>query len=153
MKVKEFMITDVITIKKDKTVRALLELLVTHKIGGVPVVDDDNRLIGVISDGDVIRYIQPKSQTVFDAFSLILVSEKEDLKHKLQHTVNDSVEKMMRYKGIFTVHPEDSIDEAISIFSKQHLKKIPVIDNGNKVVGVISRGDVIRYISTKLISD
>ncbi|MGY0691681.1 CBS domain-containing protein [Virgibacillus sp. FSP13] len=151
MKVNEFMITDVVTITKDKTIKQLLEILVKNKIGGVPVVDEQNKLLGMISDGDVIRYLQPKARTIYDMFSLVLVSEREDLSYKLGYAVDHEVEKMMRHKETHTVHPDDELDVALSILSKYRFKKIPVVDNNNKVVGVISRGDVIRYISTKLI--
>ncbi|WP_229683154.1 CBS domain-containing protein [Virgibacillus oceani] len=153
MKVKEFMITDVVTVTKETSIKRLLEILVTNKIGGVPVVDAENKLQGMITDGDVIRYLQPKGRTVYDMFTLILVSEKEDLQHKLEYAIDHHVDKIMRKKEIFTVNPNDDLEAATSIFSKYRFKKIPVVDDSNKVSGVISRGDVIRYISTKLISD
>ncbi|WP_099158216.1 CBS domain-containing protein [Virgibacillus ndiopensis] len=153
MKVDEFMITDVVTVTKDMSIKQLLEILVNNKIGGVPVVDDTNKLLGMITDGDVIRYLQPKDRTVYDMFTLILVSEKEDLRHKLKYAIDHRVEKIMRNKEIHSVHPNDDLEIATSIFSKHRFKKIPVVDDNMKVVGVISRGDVIRFISTKLISD
>lgn len=153
MKVKDFMITDIISTTKDKKIKQLLETLVTHEIGGVPVVDDENRLIGMISDGDVIRYLQPKGRTVYDMFSLVLVSEKEDLSHKIEYSINHNVDKIMKKGDTLTVHPEDNLEAALSIFSKYHFKKIPVLDEESKVVGVISRGDIIRFISTKIISN
>jgi len=151
MKISDFMITDVISVTEDTPIKELLETLVTHNIGGVPVVSVDNTLLGIISDGDVIRYLQPKGRTVYDMFTVVLVSEKEDLTHKLAYTMKHKVKKMMRKKEVYTVSPDDDFEEALRIFSKYHFKKIPVVNN-NKVVGVVSRGDVIRFISTKLIS-
>lgn len=150
MEIKDFMIADVITTSKSMSIKELLELLVRHKIGGVPVVDTDNNLQGMISDGDVIRYLQPKGRTVYDMFALVLVSEKEDLMQKLDYAIDHKVEKVMSNKNIFTVHPDDAFEIALEIFSKHHLKKIPVVNDDHKVVGVVSRGDVIRYISTTL---
>ncbi|WP_430785709.1 CBS domain-containing protein [Virgibacillus flavescens] len=152
MNIKDFMISDVITATESMTIKELLALLVSHKIGGVPVVDENNDLQGMISDGDVIRYLQPRGRTVYDMFALVLVSEKEDLLHKLDYAVDHKVENVMSGKDILTVHPEDKLENAIAIFSKHRLKKIPVVNDENKLVGVVSRGDVIRYISTTLIS-
>lgn len=152
MKIRDFMITDVISVTEDTPIKELLEKLVTHNIGGVPVVTADNTLLGIISDGDVIRYLQPKGRTVYDMFTVVLVSEKEDLTHKLAYTMEHMVKKMMRKREIFTVSPDDNFEEALGIFSKYHFKKIPVVNQNNTVVGVVSRGDVIRFISTQLIS-
>ena len=153
MKIKDFMIEDVISVTKDTTVKSLLQTLVEHKIGGVPVVDSENKLHGMISDGDVIRYLQPKGRTVYDMISLVLVSEKEQLPQKLEYTIERPVEEIMRKKNIHTVHPEDHIESAITILSRYHFKKIPVITNDHKVVGVISRGDLLNYITTRLIAN
>ncbi|MEN1969986.1 CBS domain-containing protein [Lentibacillus sp. N15] len=152
MKVNEFMITDVITVTQDKSIKELLELLVENKIGGVPVVDETGLLKGMVTDGDVIRYLNPKARTVYDMFALVIVTEKEDLQHKLGYAIDHVVRDMMKQrKELYYVHPNDDLDRAISILSKHRFKKIPVIDEDQKVVGVISRGDVIRYISTKLL--
>lgn len=150
MEIKDFMIADVITASKNMPIKELLELLVSHRIGGVPVVDTEKNLHGMVSDGDVIRYLQPKGRTVYDMFALVLVSEKEDLMQKLDYAIDHKVEKVMSNKEVFTVHPDDNFESALEIFSKHHFKKIPVINDDHKVVGVVSRGDVIRYISTTL---
>ncbi|MFZ3577746.1 CBS domain-containing protein [Virgibacillus sp. DJP39] len=152
MDIKDFMIADVISATKKMSIKNLLELLVKNRVGGVPVVDENNQLQGMISDGDVIRYLQPKGRTVYDMFSLVLVSEKEDLMHKLDYAIDHEVESVMSNKDIITLHPDDKLEKAIGIFSKQRFKKIPVVNDANKVVGVVSRGDIIRYISTTLIS-
>ncbi|ASN05594.1 CBS domain-containing protein [Virgibacillus necropolis] len=152
MNIKDFMIADVITAKKNMSIKELLELLVTNRIGGVPVVDKENNLLGMISDGDVIRYLQPKGRTVYDMYALVLVSEQEDLIHKLGYAIDHKLEKVMSTKDIFTVHPDDKIENALAIFSKYGFKKIPVVNDDSKVIGVVSRGDIIRYISTTLIS-
>lgn len=152
MHIRDFMIADVVTATKNMTLKELLKLLVKHKIGGAPVVDENNRLQGMISDGDVIRYLQPQGRTVYDMFALVLVSEKENLMQKLDYAIDHEVEKVMSNKDIYTIHPDDKLENALAIISKHHFKKIPVVDDDRRVIGVISRGDVIRYISTTLIS-
>ncbi|WP_077326504.1 CBS domain-containing protein [Virgibacillus siamensis] len=154
MKIKEFMIKDVISTTKDTTVKELLQLLVKNKVGGVPVTDDSNRLIGAISDGDIIRYLQPRGRTVYDMFSLVLVNEKEDLHHKVTTSIHDTAEQVMKQKkDLQMVQPNDEIEVVLNIFSNHHIKKVPVVDDDLVLVGVISRGDLIRYISTSIIAN
>ncbi|MFD2630613.1 CBS domain-containing protein [Oceanobacillus kapialis] len=150
MIIEDFMIRDVISVKKETTIKELLEKLVQHKITGVPVVDEEGKLLGMATDGDVIRDIQPKGRTVYDIFSLILVSEQADLKDRLRYSLDRQVKEIMQ-KNVVTVKPKSPIDDAMAVFSKHHIKKIPVVNPANRVVGVISRGDLIRYITTKLI--
>ncbi len=145
------MIKDVISVRKETTVKELLKTLVDHKIGGVPVVDAEHKLQGMISDGDVIRFLQPSARTVYDMFSLILVYERENLQQKLGYSISHPVEEIMRKKNIHAVHPDDNIEAALTILSQYHFKKIPVITKEDKVVGVISRGDLLDFITTRLI--
>jgi CBS domain-containing protein len=151
MKIKDFMISDVISVKEDTTVRELLKILVKNKIGGVPVVNNDNVLVGVISDGDVIRYLQPSNRNVFDMFSVILISDREQLEDKLTYALEKPVKKMMRTRDIKSLQPNNKLDEALQIFARHHFKKIPVLDDNGRVVGVISRGDLLREITNHLI--
>ncbi|MBC5636083.1 CBS domain-containing protein [Ornithinibacillus sp. BX22] len=151
MLIKEFMISDVISVKEDTTLKALLKLLVSHKIGGVPVVNEDNVLVGVISDGDVIRYLKPNSRTIFDMFAVVMVNEQEKLTDKLQYALTKPVSSMMKTKDIKTLRPNHDIDDALRMFSHYRFKKIPVIDSAKKVVGVVSRGDLLRHITNELI--
>lgn len=145
------MIRDVISVKENTSVKELLELLVSHRIGGVPVVDSENRLVGVISDGDVIRFLKPNTHTVFDMFAIVMVSEPEKLTDKLQYALEKSVSNIMKRKDIKTIEPDCELDDALRLFSKYHFKKIPVVDTSNTVVGVISRGDLLRHITNEII--
>lgn len=151
MKVEEFMITDVISVTEDESVKELLKAMVENKIGGLPVVDHSNSIKGMVTDGDVIRFLNPKGRTVYDMFSIVVVTEKEELQQKLDYAVERVVDDMMKHREIYYVKPDDHLDTAISIFSKHRFKKIPVVDDNNRVVGVISRGDVIRFITNQLL--
>ncbi|SDJ69893.1 CBS domain-containing protein [Sediminibacillus albus] len=153
MNINEFMIRDVIKVRETITIKELLKLLVTNKIGGVPVIDEQGKLQGMISDGDVIRFLQPRGRTIYDVYTLILVSEQEDLKEKLKKSMNLPVKQMMKKQKLYTVKPNDHIEKAINILAENRFKKIPVVNDAGRLTGVISRGDLIRYISTELIKD
>jgi CBS-domain-containing membrane protein len=58
-----------------------------------------------------------------------------------------------RTKGIVTVTPEDEMKNVVQLLSKHHFKKLPVIDENHRVVGVISRGDVIRNIQSTILKE
>lgn len=142
MKVKDFMIKDVISIKPYATVKELLKLLTNHGIGGVPVVNDQNKMIGMVSDGDIIRYLNPKEGAVHDFIYDIFIEEGETEQEVLNEKINETVDKLMHKKHIYTVKEDDTFEKAIHILSKHHFKKLPVLDDQDKVTGIISRGDI-----------
>ena len=142
LKVKDFMIQDVISIEPDATVKELLEILTKHHIGGVPVVDDQNKIMGMVSDGDIIRYLTPKEGSVRDFIYDIFVEEGETEQEVLKEKINTTVDKLMHKQHIYTVKEEDTFEKAVHILSKHHFKKIPVLDLEDKVTGIISRGDI-----------
>lgn len=144
------MIRDVIFVKKGETVRNLLRTLVEHKIGGVPVVGDMNRLLGMISDGDVLRALTPREQTVFDFYTISFVLEKQEVKEKIKHKLQEPVDKMMTRRNLYYVHPEDDFEKVLKILSRHRFKKIPVVNQAHRVVGVVSRGDVLRFITQQM---
>lgn len=150
MKVKDFMIQDVITVKLDDTIKHLLNTLVEHKIGGVPVVDSDRKLVGIISDGDVLRSIQPKDALVFDYFNAFFY-ERANIEDMLSYLKDQPLSKIAKKQGIVTVHEDDEMETVLKLLSKHHFKKIPVVDQDRKVVGVVSRGDVIRTIQKNIL--
>lgn len=153
MLVKDFMIKDVITVHKDTTVKNLLALLMEHHIGGVPIVDDQNRLIDIISDGDVLRYLTPRTKSVHDLFYTVYVQAEESEQDVLSRKINTPLARMIHKKKIYTVYEDDQFEEAIRILSHHHFKKLPVIDKDRKVIGVVSRGDIIYNLSKMITSN
>ncbi len=151
MKVKDFMITDVISVSKENTIKDVMRVLVTNKIGGVPIVDNKGILSGIVSDGDIIRSINPKEGKMYDLISYVFYLKKEELEEEIGMIKDTNIITIAKCKDIFCVFPEDTMEKVLSIFSKHNFKKIPVIDKERRVVGVISRGDVIRYIQKKII--
>ncbi len=150
MQVKDFMITKIFTVKPTSTVKDLLTVLHSNRIGGVPVINEDGNLIGMISDGDVLRYLSPKPVGFAGLVYIIEDGEMEDvLREKLQ----TKVKEIMTKRNILYVSPEDDFETAIRLLSKHHFKKLPVISHENKVVGVLSRGDIIQSIAGKMIEN
>ncbi|HEX7064732.1 MAG TPA: CBS domain-containing protein, partial [Bacillales bacterium] len=124
-----------------------------HKIGGVPVVDDNQRLLGMISDGDVLRAITPRDQTVFDFYTISFVMEKQEVDTSIRRQLDDTVEKIMTRRNLSYVHPDDDFRRVLKILSRHRFKKIPVVNGAERVIGVISRGDVLRYISRQMLGE
>ena len=149
MKVRDFMITKVFTVKPSNTVKELLMILNSNRIGGVPVVDDKDHLVGIVSDGDVLRYLSPKPLGVA---GLVYIMEDGEFEDVLVEKFDTPVKEIMTKRNILTVSPDEEFEDTIRLLSRHHYKKLPVLNGAGRVVGVLSRGDIIHNISRKIIS-
>src|SRR5690349_4483082 len=110
----------VVTISPQATIDEAVSLLLDHRVSGLPVVDKDNRLLGVITEIDII-----------------------DLVYKADIETSRVGDHMTR--DVRTVEATTSIDEAASIFCGQPIRRLPVIRDG-RLIGIISRRDLIRFV-------
>lgn len=140
----EIMTKEVVTVKKETTIRELAELFTTHRIGSIPVVNDDGNLIGIVSESDLVE--QDKNfhiPTVISLFDWVIYLESEkkfekELKKMTAQTVGD-----IYTKEVETVAPSTLVSDVADIMSRKKIHSLPVIEEG-KIVGVVSRIDLIR---------
>jgi CBS domain-containing protein len=149
MKVRDFMITKVFTVKPSDTVKELLDILNSNRIGGVPVVDDKDHLVGMVSDGDVLRYLAPKPLGIA---GLVYIIEDGEIENVVQAKLDTPVKDIMTKRNLLFVSPDEEFDKTIRLLSRHHFKKLPVVNGAGRVIGVLSRGDIIHNISKKIIS-
>lgn len=149
MKVRDFMITKVFTVKPSNTIKELLKIFTSNRIGGVPVVDDQDHLIGMVSDGDILRYLAPKP---LGFAGLVYIIEDGEIEDVLQEKLDTLVKDIMTKRNLLFVSPDDDFDRTILLLSRHHYKKLPVVNGAGRVIGVLSRGDIINNISEKMIS-
>lgn len=152
MQVRDFMIRKVITVKPTNTVKELLQVLISNRIGGVPVVDDKDNLVGIVSDGDVLRFLSPKPTSIIGLYSLVYVEEAEKIEEVLERKLDTPVSKIMTKRNILTVTPDEEFEKTIRLLSQHHYKKLPVLNGAGRVVGVLSRGDLVYNISKKIVT-
>lgn len=151
MKVSQFMIKDVIYASPNQTIKEVMQLLVEKRIGGVPIVNENNQLVGIVTDGDIIRSIKPIDRQLVDLLFYITVLQGHNLETRIKDTIDLSILTIAKKRGIVTVGIDDDLEKVVSIFSTHHFKKIPVIDDENRVVGILSRGDVLRTVQKEIL--
>jgi IMP dehydrogenase len=109
------MIIDPVTIDKDKTVADALHLMKEFKIGGIPVVDEYNTLIGIVTNRD-LRF----------------------------ETIEKSIDEVMTTKNIITTKQNIGLEHAAEILMKHKIEKLPVVDDDNKLIGLITYKDITK---------
>ncbi len=143
---KDIMTTKVITISKDTTIGELSRILLKNKISGLPVVDDEGKLIGMVTDADIITEdMEPMSPIYFDPLiiSYAFIENFEKYQKDAKEYLETKVEEIMA-KRVKSVKKETPVSEIARIMVKDKINRIPVIDEKNKVIGIVARADIIK---------
>lgn len=144
----DIMMSPVITIGPDATVRELARILADNKISGVPVVDAAGKLLGVVSEEDLImqdaelhfpHYIQ-----IFDG--VIYLESVRRFEDRFRKAFAAKVSDVMTVQPV-TVKPEATLREVATLMADEDVNRVPVVDDEGHILGIVARGDVIRGIA------
>ncbi len=114
----DIMTANIITVKKDVLLTEAIALLLRWHISALPVVDDENKMVGIISEIDLVNL-------TFDG------------------NAADTIVEEVMVTDIVSFSPNTELADLVRTFSKRHLRRVPIIDKG-KVVGIVSRRDILR---------
>ena len=146
LKAKDIMTKEVITVKPETTIEELARLLMKQQISGAPVVDDKGKIVGIVTENDLIsknsRLHIPTILRLFDAYIPLGTSKMEsDIRKMAASTVED-----ICTKEIITVDEEASVEYIATIMTEKRIHILPVVREG-KLVGIIGKKDLIKGIS------
>lgn len=146
MKAKDIMEKEVVTVKQYATIKEIVRVLIDNKISGVPVVDDDGRLLGIVSEGDILhKEANPRLPNFINILGAIIYYNgveryNEDFKKLMARQASE----IMTDK-VVVISEDVEIDEVAGLMIKHGIKRIPVVEGG-KIVGIISRTDIIKTL-------
>lgn len=123
LKVRDYMTTNLITFRPDQSVQEVVVALIKHKISGGPVVNSNQELVGIISEGDCLKQL----------------SESRYYNMPLDH---DNVEKRMA-TNVETIDANLDVFDAANKFLKSKRRRFPIVENG-KLIGQISQKDILK---------
>ena len=143
----DIMQPNVVTVKEDTSVRELAELLSKKKISGAPVVDDQNRVVGIVSEGDLVlqdadihfpHYIELLG-------NIIYLESVKKYEERLRKVAAASVSEIMT-TDVISVQKGASVHEVATLMTDKKVNRLPVLD-GNILVGIVTRADLVRAVS------
>jgi len=148
--VRDVMTTDVLSFKRGDKVQAAAEAMAARSIGGAPVVDDDNSVIGMLRDDDLIvsdvRLHMPTVISVLGAY-LELPSSASRFDKEVRKAVGATVGDVMTEKPE-TCTEDATVEEVATAMHEHNVSRLPVVRDG-KLVGIVSRGDILKEIVKK----
>ena len=142
--VQDVMTKKVLSILKYDSVMHVASILSENNISGLPVVDKENHVIGVITQADILSIVGVRKGHTF----------KDLLKHMLgeplsERKVGDIVGDIMA-SPVVTIKADATIAEAAQSMDEKRIRRLPVVDDKNKLIGIISRADILKAVIRNL---
>ncbi len=151
IEIQDAMQKEVITFKEADKISEVSKILRDHKISGAPVVDDNRKVVGILSEGDIMRLLEVHSPNL----NLILPApldlielpvrmkyEFDEIAAGINKAAVEKVSSIMTMK-VVTITPDKSISDAAELMDQHKVNRLPVVDEEDKLVGILTRGDII----------
>ncbi len=147
MKAKDIMNRQIITVTEEMTVDETARILLDNKISGVPVVDEQNKVIGIVSETDLIyreKHLHiPSFISILDG--VIFLESTKELEYQVRKMAAFKVKDVMT-KKVLTIHEDTELEDIVDKIVEKKINRLPVIDSKGKLVGIVTRSDILRHI-------
>jgi len=146
---RDIMTTPAITVHPELSVKELVAVFREHRVGGVPVVNAKDELVGIVTEGDLMALDSdvpmPHYFELFD--SIIYLGSQKKFKEQLEKAAAANVEQLMTHREkVMTVGPDDPARQAANLMVKHHFDRVPVVDEDDDLLGLVTRHDIMKLI-------
>jgi CBS domain-containing protein len=147
MNASDVMVTNVITVGPDASVQEVANILLTNRISALPVVDDHGGLIGIVSEGDLIRRAELGTERRRSWWLEIFAGEsKEAIAIEYVKSHASKVGDVMT-REVITATPDTPLRDIATLLEKKSIKRVPIVERG-KIVGLVSRANLVQALAT-----
>ncbi len=142
------MVKDVVVAKKGESIKHLFKLMDEGAILGVPVVDSDQSVIGVVTESDLIKHFTTLKtpRGIYLLGSIVFLNDVSSFNQNLKEHTAETVEEIMTTEPIL-INEDDTLQTAIDIMSQKCINRLPVVGKNNRLVGIITRSDVLHELA------
>ncbi|PSB22316.1 phosphoribulokinase [filamentous cyanobacterium CCP1] len=147
--VADIMTRDPIVVSPETPLNEAIKILAEQRISGLPVVDAEGKLAGVISETDLMwretGITPPAYLMILD--SVIYLENPAKYDRDLHKALGQTVGEVMTKKDIVTITPDKSVRNAAQLMNERKVHRLIVVDAAKQVIGVLTRGDVVRFMA------
>ncbi|MDJ0590137.1 MAG: CBS domain-containing protein [Pleurocapsa sp. MO_226.B13] len=145
--VKEVMALEPFAVKRSDSVETVLKLLEEKHISGLPVVDDEGQVVGVVSEADLLFKEKPIRMPLYLTFldSIIYLEPLDKFKQQLKKSLGIFVADVMTSKPI-TISPNAPVSQAAELMLTKSINRLPVVDETGRLVGIVTRNDLLKAL-------
>jgi CBS domain-containing protein len=144
MKARDVMVSPVITVKPFASVREVAQTFLEKGISAVPVVDEQGKVVGIVSEGDLLHRQEAGTERRRSSWLELLVGT-ETLASEFVRAHAQKVADVMT-RDVITAAPDTPLHEIASILEKRGIKRVPIVSNG-QLVGIVSRANLIQAVA------
>jgi CBS domain-containing protein len=149
--VRDIMTREVVTLHPEESIQDALRVLAQHGISGAPVVDADDRLVGLLDDSDLLvadaRLHGPTMIEILGAY-LPLPGEQRRFNEELRHALGRTVADMMQSDPP-SLPEAAQVEDAATIMVERHVSRVPIVGPDGKVIGIVTRGDIVAAMGRR----
>lgn len=143
MNVAEIMTQPVITVRSETTIAEAARLMLQHRISGLPVVDAGGAVVGIVTEGDLLRRAETGTERRHARWLEFLISPGRLAREYANAHARNVGEAMT--PDVVSVAPQDPLELVVGLMERRHIKRLPVIDAG-RLVGIVSRANLVRAL-------
>jgi CBS-domain-containing membrane protein len=145
MQARDVMVSPVITVKQSSTVREVAETFLKHRISGAPVVDDQGKVVGVVSEGDLMHRAETGTERKRSWWLLSLTADQTLATDYVKAHSCRVADIMSRH--VITAAPDTPVRDIAEILEKSAVKRLPIMENG-QLVGIVSRANLVQAVAS-----
>ncbi|MBV9238722.1 MAG: CBS domain-containing protein, partial [Xanthobacteraceae bacterium] len=145
MRAVDVMTVDPVSISPDESIVEAIRLMLQRKFSGLPVVDSAGALVGIVTEGDLLRRSETGTQRKRPRWIEFLIGSGK-LANEYVHTSGRKVRDVMTY-DVQTVAEDASLDDIVQQMERHQIKRLPVV-RGGKLVGIVTRANLLRALAS-----
>ena len=145
MRARDVMVRAVATATPETTVEALARLMINLRLSGVPVMDRDGRLVGIVTEGDLLRRVETGTERHRPRWSEPFSSNSRLAAEYIKSHAKRVADIMTR--EVFSVEETATLGEIADLLETKQIKRVPVVHDG-KIVGIVSRADLLQVLAS-----
>jgi len=146
MKARDVMVSPVITVGENATVRDVAKLLIAKRISAVPVIDGAGKLVGIVTEADLLHRTEAGTERPV-SWWLSLISGDRALAEDYVKSHALKVKDVMT-RDVRTADPETPLYEIADLFEEEHVKRVPIVSKGGDLIGIVSRANIIQVVAS-----
>jgi CBS domain-containing protein len=147
MKAADVMTRDIVTVGPETPLADAIRLMLEHRVSGLPVVDGNGQLVGLLTEGDLLHRAETGTDTVRLGWLQALLARGR-MAEQYVHTHGRRVQDVMT-QDVLTVGEASPLEDVIRILEARHVRRVPVVE-GKRLVGIVSRSDLVRALGALL---
>jgi CBS-domain-containing membrane protein len=145
MRARDVMVSPVITVKQSCTVREVAKIFVEQRISGVPVVDDQGKLVGIVSEGDLLHRSEADTERKRSWWLLALTDDETLAADYVKAHACRVADVMTRH--VVTAAPDTPLREIAALLETNSVKRVPIMENG-QLIGIVSRANLVQAVAS-----